>query len=603
MKIVGQFPRVVREIENQWITLADGCRLAARIWLPTNAETDPVPAILEYLPYRKRDGTAERDELTHPYFAGHGYACLRVDMRGNGESDGLMWDEYLKQEQDDALEVIDWIAQQPWCSGKVGMIGISWGGFNGLQVAARGPEPLKAIVTICSTDDRYADDIHYKGGCLLNENLGWSSTMLAFSSRPPDPALVGERWRNLWLERLENQPLPAVNWLRHQRRDAFWKHGSVCENFGAIKAAVFAVGGWGDAYSNAVPRLLAGLTAPCLALTGPWLHKYPHFAVPGPQIGFLQECLRWWDHWLKGQDTGIMAEPAYRAYMQDGVPPKAFYEERAGRWIAEPSWPSPNIEPRRLALNRSSLDHEPRPGNRLTVASPQTTGLAGGEYCAMWLGPEAPGDQRIDDAGSLVFDTAPLAEMMEIFGAPVIELELAVDRPLAFVVARLCDVAPGGASTRVTYGVLNLTHRDSHEHPEPIEPGEPYRVRLRLDDVAYGFPAGNRIRLALSTAYWPLIWPSPEVVTLAVESGVSHLELPVRPPRDEQPPSFEEPEGAPPLQAETLREATHSKRVEQDQASGETVLYLFDDFGERRDKSWPVVADCPIPTARESWKR
>ena len=207
MKTIDQFPRPVREIENCWIPLADGCRLAARIWVPEDAERDPVPAILEYLPYRKRDGTAVRDQLTHPYFAGHGYASIRVDMRGNGESDGLMWDEYLKREQDDAIEVIAWIAAQPWCTGKIGMIGISWGGFNGLQVAMRRPEPLKAVVSICSTVDRYADDIHYKGGCQLAENLGWSSTMFAYSSRPPDPALVGERWRAMWLERLENEPL------------------------------------------------------------------------------------------------------------------------------------------------------------------------------------------------------------------------------------------------------------------------------------------------------------------------------------------------------------------------------------------------------------
>ncbi|WP_340147095.1 CocE/NonD family hydrolase [Halomonas sp. PA16-9] len=114
-----------------------------------------------------------RDELTHPYFAGHGYACVRVDMRGNGESDGLMEDEYAPQEQADALEVIEWIASQPWCNGQLGMMGISWGGFNSLQVAALRPESLKAIITLCSTDDRYADDIHYKGGNMLLENLGW----------------------------------------------------------------------------------------------------------------------------------------------------------------------------------------------------------------------------------------------------------------------------------------------------------------------------------------------------------------------------------------------------------------------------------------------
>src|SRR5262249_41425653 len=156
MKTVGQFPRRVVEQENVLIPLADGTRLAARVWMPEDAADKPVPAILEYLPYRKRDGTIVRDALTHPYFAGHGYACLRVDMRGNGESEGIMLDEYAPQEQADALEVIAWIRQQPWCTGRVGMMGISWGGFNGLQVAALKPEGLRAIITLCSTDDRYA---------------------------------------------------------------------------------------------------------------------------------------------------------------------------------------------------------------------------------------------------------------------------------------------------------------------------------------------------------------------------------------------------------------------------------------------------------------
>ena len=255
LRTVTDFPRAVREIENAWIPLSDGCRLAARLWLPEDAEAQPVPAILEYLPYRKRDGTAGRDALTHPYLAGHGYACVRVDMRGNGDSDGLMLDEYLPQEQDDALEVIAWLAAQPWCTGAVGMMGISWGGFNALQVAMRRPPALKAIVTLCSTVDRYADDIHYKGGCLLGENLGWAATMLAYSSRPPDPLLVGQRWRPMWLNRLAHEPVLIDTWLRHPTRDAYWRHGSVCESWGSVQAATLAVGGWNDAYRNAVPRL------------------------------------------------------------------------------------------------------------------------------------------------------------------------------------------------------------------------------------------------------------------------------------------------------------------------------------------------------------
>src|ERR1700726_2112942 len=215
--IVTTFPRTVRVIEHTLIPLKDGTMLAARIWLPDDAEQKPVPAILEYLPYRKRDGTYERDALTHPYLAGHGYAGVRVDIRGCGESGGLLFDEYAKQEQDDGVEVITWLAAQPWCNGAVGMMGISWGGFNGLQIAARRPPALKAVITICSTDDRYADDIHYMGGALLNANLGWASTMFAYMSRLPDPALVGEHWRELWLARLRHTPLLVETWLRHQR--------------------------------------------------------------------------------------------------------------------------------------------------------------------------------------------------------------------------------------------------------------------------------------------------------------------------------------------------------------------------------------------------
>ncbi len=596
MQVVKDFPRQVREIENVWITLADGCRLAARIWLPEDAEADPVPAILEYLPYRKRDGTAERDQMTHPYFAGHGYACVRVDMRGCGESDGLMLDEYARQEQDDALEVIDWIAGQPWCTGKLGMIGISWGGFNGLQVAARRPAPLKAIVTICSTDDRYADDIHYKGGCLLNENLGWASTMFSHSARPPDPALVGERWREIWLERLENTPLLAETWLGHQRRDAYWKHGSVCEDFGAIEAAVFAVGGWGDAYSNAVPRLLAGLEAPRRGLIGPWVHKYPHFAPPAPQIGFLQECLRWWDHWLKGLETGVMEEPLLRAYIMESARPAATYDERPGRWVAEAAWPSPEIESLRLFLEPGRLATQSDAGDdeSLSVSSPQSTGEAAGEYCAMLLGPEWPTDQSLDDARSLVFDSPALEDNIEILGAPALDLELSCDKPQALIAVRLCDLHPDGASTRISYGILNLTHRDGHESPRPLEPDSRISVRVQLDDVGYALPAGHRLRLAVSTCYWPQIWPSPEPATLTVYPGASDLTLPLRLPREETAPSFAEPESAPPLELEVLRPTSHSRVVERDLASGAVVMRIEDDLGETRNPAHGLATGAKV---------
>jgi len=551
--IVTTFPRSVRVIEHILIPLKDGTTLAARMWLPDDAERNPVPAILEYLPYRKRDGTYERDALTHPYLAGHGYAGVRVDIRGSGESAGLLSDEYSEQELADGVEVIAWLAAQPWCSGVVGMMGISWGGFNGLQIAARRPPALKAIVTICSSDDRYADDAHYMGGTLITAGLEWAFFFFGTMCLPPDPLLVGEGWRATWLERLANAPLFFEIWLQHQRRDSYWKRGSVCEDYSAIQCPVFAVGGWTDAYTNTIPRLLAGLTVPRKGLIGPWAHAYPHFALPGPQVGFLQEMLRWWDYWLKGIDTGVMDEPMLRAWMMESVRPASHHETLPGRWIAESSWPSPGITPRRLFLTDEGLRDETASLTARAVCSPQTVGKCGGNWVPFGRGHDQAGDQGEDDLRSLVFETPPLDAPIELLGAAIVTLDVASDRPMANLVVRLCDVHPSGESLRVSFGVLNLTRRNGHEKPELLAIGERYRVRIQLNDAGSVFPAGHRVRLAISTAYWPMIWPCPEKATLLISGGA--LDLPVRPPSaaDALLSPLPGPESAPPEKPTMLR--------------------------------------------------
>ncbi|MFO7857114.1 MAG: CocE/NonD family hydrolase, partial [Paracoccaceae bacterium] len=282
MKTVDRFPEEIVEDENVWIPVTDGLHLAARIWRPKHGR--PVPAIVEYIPYRKRFGSAVRDEQTHPYLAGHGYACVRLEVRGSGESEGVLTDEYLPEELADGVAALHWIAERSWCDGNIGMMGISWGGFNALQIAALRPEPLKAIVTVASTDDRYADDIHHMGGTLLGDNLSWAGVMFSYNTMPPDPALVGERWREMWKERLRGSGLWLKDWLRHQRRDAYWRHGSVCEDYSAIQVPVFAVSGWNDGYTNGVFRIMENLEAPRKGLVGPWGHVYPHFGPPGPAI-------------------------------------------------------------------------------------------------------------------------------------------------------------------------------------------------------------------------------------------------------------------------------------------------------------------------------
>ncbi len=567
--------------------MSDGTRLAAKIWVPepgTNQESD-FPAILEYIPYRKRDVEAWQDSIAHPWFAGHGYASVRVDLRGSGESDGVLHDEYLPQEQEDGLEVLRWIAEQEWCNGKIGMMGISWGGFNGLQMAALQPPELKCIISLCSTDDRYADDVHYMGGCLLGDNLSWASIMLAFNSCPPDPELVGDRWRDMWLNRLENSGLWLHKWLQHQRRDDYWKHGSVCEDYDAIKVPVYAISGWADGYSNAVSRLMEHLKVPRKGLIGPWSHKYPHLGVPGPAIGFLQEALRWWDHWLKEWDTGIMDEPMYRVWMQESVPPSNTYQQKPGRWIAEQEWPSPRISMHRYRLTDGKLIDssvsKQVPENTKTIQSPLSVGLFAGKWCSYNAPPDLPNDQREEDGGSLVYESAPLGKPLEIFGAPMIDLNFSVNQRIAQVAVRLSDVAPDDKATRVTYGILNLTHLHSDEFPDDLEPGEKYSIRIQLNDVAQQFPVGHRFRISLSTSYWPLAWPPPRPVRMTIYEGETSLYLPVRPhvEKDADLPDFAEPEGAEPISIRQVEPAKHDWVVKRHLAHDLSMLEVFNDRG------------------------
>lgn len=572
----------IDEIENVFISMKDGTRLATRIWLPKDAADNPVPAIFEYIPYRKRDFMRSRDEPMHRYYAANGYAAIRVDVRGSGDSDGVLSDEYTPIEWQDALEVIAWIAEQPWCTGAVGMTGISWGGFNALQVAALRPPALKAIITLCASDDRYADDAHYMGGCLLNENMQWGSILMLYAALPPDPEIVGDRWRDMWQARLHAvQAFPEL-WMRHQTRDAFWKQGSVCEDFSAIECPVYAIGGWADGYSNAVPRLLQNLKGPRKGLVGPWAHTFPHDGIPGPAIGYLQEALRWWDYWLKDIDTGIMDEPMYRAWMQESVLPQPQYENIPGRWIAETSWPSAHITTKTMALNTGHLsEHEEHPVE-LSFSSPQTIGVRAGEWCGFGSEGDMPRDQRPDDGGSLVFDSDPLTDRLELFGAPELELDIRADRPLGLLCVRLGDVAPDGSVLRVSYGLLNLAHRNGHETPEPLIPGEQVRVTIKLNDLAHAFPPGHRIRVSISTSYWPIAWPSPEPVILSVQTGTSKLTLPVRAPRESDAAlrPFDEPEAALGTSHVKLMALPFRRTVEVNLATNEMVYTLKSDGGE-----------------------
>ena len=529
--------------------MPDGTRLASRLWIPEGAEEDPVPAILEYIPYRKRDYKRVRDDANAGYVAGYGYAVIRADIRGSGDSEGVLRDEYLEQELEDGEEIIRWIASQNWCNGRVGMIGISWGGFNGLQIAARRPEALKAVITVCSTDDRYADDVHYIGGCLLGDNLSWASVMFGRNSLAPDPEVVGQGWKEMWLKRLEHSGLWLKNWLEHQHRDDYWKHGSVCENYDDIQCPVMAVSGWADGYSNAVFRMLKNLKVPRMGLVGPWSHRYPHDGIPGPAIGFLQESIRWWDQWLKESETGLREEPVLKAWMQESIPPATSYEERPGYWVGLNEWPSEKVGSRSLYLTGGYTLSEKEPNadpEPFWVKSPLSLGMFAGKWCSYSAPPDLPGDQREEDGGALVFNGEILKENLEILGAPEVDLILDADRPVAMVGVRLSDVAGDGKVSRVSYGVFNMTHHQSHENPEPLVRGKKYRIRFPMNEIAHIFPAGHRIRISISSSYFPLAWPPPELTTLRIYTGESLVRLPVLRGEGDAEVSFGPPEAAGP---------------------------------------------------------
>lgn len=546
------------------IPLSDGTLLYARVWRPVTAA--PVPALLEHLPFRLTDATAARDAQRHPWYAGHGYASVRVDARGHGNSGGVPGDG-PSADAADAAEVVEWLAARPWCDGGVGMIGISWGGSLALRTAALAPGPLKAVVSVCATDDHYDNDGQYAGGSVQAADLPhWAARSLALAARPPDPRYLGDGWRDLWQYRLDALEPPLHTWLGHQLRDGYWRAaGAVREDYGAIRAAVLAVGGLHDPYRDTVLRLVEHLPAARVrGLLGPWPHEYPDRGrPPGPAIGFLQETLRWWDHWLKGRDTGVSADPPLRACL---TPSRG---SLPGPWTAEPAWPSPHITPVVYALQ----------GAPAAVRSPMHTGVDAGAFLPRGGDADLPPDQRAEDGRSVCFEFPAGGSGIRVLGRPRVRLRLRCEVERGQVIARLCDVAPDGSSVLVTRGVLNLCARAGRDRAVPWPPGTTEEVAFELGAAGHVFAPGHRVRLAVSSAYWPWVWPQPgSEAGFVLDPAGSALELPVREP-ERGPGSGGGPEGeaeqAGPLgvvSPVTLDEPRPGRLVVRDVARGEWRL-------------------------------
>ncbi len=525
--------RAVKAIDIVRIPMSDGIKLCGRLWLP--ADGAPAPIVLEYIPYRTRDAYSAADDHWGQVLASYGIGFARIDIRGSGDSEGLLRDEYLAQEQDDAVEIIAWLAKQPWCNGAIGMRGISWGGFSTLQTAMRRPPALKAIMPMACSDRRYTDDAHYVGGCLGLTNFKWGVNFKAVMAAPPDPAVAGPGWEALWRQRLEASPALIARWTGHGHEDEYWKHGSLAEDYAAIKCPAYIVGGWADAYVHSVPRLLGHLTCPRKAIVGPWGHTYPWVGGPGPALDWAYEEVRWWSFWLKREPTGIMDEPMLRFYAAEATPAESAPGAMPGHWAAEASWPSASARTLALHLTDAGLSATAGAATPRQHRSHNAIGLQTPEWVPFGQA-EMPGDQSADDALSLAWDMAPLPAPLALLGVPSVRLRLAADQPVAQVAVRLCKVGADGKSWRLAYGLLNLTHRHGHGTPQPLVPGEMFDVDIPLGFIGQQLRAGDRLRLAISEGLWPLVWPSPRSPTLTIDGAHSLLTLPVRLPPTIEPP-------------------------------------------------------------------
>lgn len=575
--------------EDVWIGMRDGARLAATLYLPPEDDPElpePRAALLEALPYRKDDLTAHYRPEYHRFADEFGYAVCRVDIRGTGSSEGSATGEYTAEELEDLTEVIAWLADRPWSNGNVGMFGTSWSGFNSLQVAMLRPPALKAICSIFASDDRYADDVHYYGGALKQLDLAdWPTYMDAINVLPPDPRVCGEGWRDAWERRVAEYEPWLFGWLEHQRYDAFWKHGSLREDYGAIEAATMLVTGWADGYTNIALRGMANLNCPKRLLAGPWSHADVETSRPGPNLDLDREMARWWDRWLRGEDNGVDREPPIVAFVRRPVTPAADLEAYPGTWRFESGWPLDRGRERRFPLAEAEAAQAGDGPDRLEVRG--DVGWTGWLSCA-GLPPWGQAvDQRPDEAFSLVYDW-PLEGELEILGAPVLRARVASSAPVAYLSARLCDVHPDGTSQLVTRGLLNLTHRDSREEPSPLEPGRAYDVSFELDVTSWVFEPGHGVRVDLAGTDWPNCWPPPAPLSLTIEREGSHLVLPIV---DGPPPIAERPD----LPASRRPQAWDTDgvtwKVERDLIGNETRAVVGYQNRSEADEVAPAIAE------------
>ena len=535
----------VLTIREVMIPMPDGIQLAADLYMPADIPAgEHLPVLLEYTPYRKNDSRGSKYRM-YTYFVKRGYVVARVDIRGTGNSQGRTIPyEYSEIELSDGDAVIAWLAKQDWSNGNVGMFGISWGGFNSIQMAVRKPPALKAFVALMATEDLYQEDVHYMDGIIHIDSWMMSNDLSNAMPGAPEFRLDEDWLRN----RFEVEP-SVFTYMREQRDGSFWDRASARDKYEQIQIPGYYIGGWYDGYRDSPPRMLEHVKAPVKAMIGPWDHYYPHNAWPAPQVEWRHEAVRWFDQWLKGIDTGILDEPRFAVYVRDWHPPGPGVDEIPGHWRWEEGWP---IERSVTKTFYAGQDHglfsSPSAQATHSLKYKPSVGLAGGGP-VMWWGNIPPDQQSMDDY-SLIYDSQPLDSPLEILGMPRAILKVSADVSRANWVVRICDVAPDGSVTQVGGAAFNGTHRKSAREPEDLIPGKVFPLEIEMHFTSWVFPKGHRIRFAINNAQWPMLWPTPYQMTTTLAIGGmegARVELPVVPPADRPVPKFKLPEEGPSL--------------------------------------------------------
>lgn len=559
----------VKVVKNVMIPMRDKIKIAADLIMPD--AKGKFPAIIQYHPYRKDDISLTNNDA-HYYFAQRGYVGVRLDVRGTGSSEGYSVLEYSPEEQRDSYDAIEWIGEQDWCNGNVGIWGISYSGQTAMTAAFMNPPHLKAAIPLFFSDDRYLADCHYFGGS-LRIPVDWAFYgiwMVGMNAAPPYPELVGGKWHELWMERLEKSEPWLLSWIEHQVQGPFWKSGSVAGKYDQVQCPVFIIAGWRDGYPGAGARIYSNLKSNKKLLIGPWMHNRPDTGIPGPRIHFLREMQKWWDYWLKGIENGVMEEPSVCLYVQKYDCPTADRDMTSGYWRYEKEWPIERTEEVPFYFHRGGLtSREPsdlEKGEKDDYTYKPTVGTSVGHFSA--AGPRVLSvDQRIDEAFSLTYTTPSLNEDIEITGVPKAIIFVSSTADIAGFVVKLNDVAEDGTSAFITKGYLNATRRNSFESPELLTPGEIYELTIPLEATSWIFEKGHKIRVSIQSSDWWNLWPTPRKAVNSIYRNKvepSRIILPIIPTSFEKLPKPEFLLPPPPIKVTDIQETPPEYSVVRD---------------------------------------